>query len=300
MRPYTLAWGRHRLELGPRTLVMGIVNVTPDSFSDGGRFLGRDNAIDQGIRLMDEGADILDIGGESTRPFSNPVSTEEELRRVIPVIEALSRQGSVPISIDTTKAEVARQALAAGASIINDISALRVDPAMAEVAVRHAVPIILMHMLGTPKTMQVEPSYDDVVVEVRAFLRQAVDQAVQAGIPADRIIVDPGIGFGKTFDHNLELMGRLNALHELGCPILLGSSRKAFIRHLLKPADQKDIPADTPVVATGTQATVAAAAFQGVHIVRVHEVADTRTTLSIIDAIRNAGATAQDLTRGTE
>ena len=300
MRQYNLAWGRHRLELGPRTLVMGIVNVTPDSFSDGGRFLGRDNAIDQGIRLMDEGADILDIGGESTRPFSDPVSTEEELRRVIPVIEALSRQGSVPISIDTTKAEVARQALAAGASIINDISALRVDPAMAEVAVRHAVPIILMHMLGTPKTMQVEPSYDDVVVEVRAFLRQAVDQAVQAGIPADRIIVDPGIGFGKTFDHNLELMGRLDALHELGCPILVGSSRKAFIRHLLKPADQKDIPADTPVVATGTQATVAAAALQGVHIVRVHEVADTRTTLSIIDAIRNAGATAQDLTRGTE
>ena len=289
MRPYTLAWGRHRLELGPRTLVMGIVNVTPDSFSDGGRFLGRDNAIDQGIRLMDEGADILDIGGESTRPFSDPVSTEEELRRVIPVIEALSRQGSVPISIDTTKAEVARQALAAGASIINDISALRVDPAMAEVAVRHAVPIILMHMLGTPKTMQVEPSYDDVVVEVRAFLRQAVDQAVQAGIPADRIIVDPGIGFGKTFDHNLELMGRLDALHELGCPILVGSSRKAFIRHLLKPADQKDIPADTPVVATGTQATVAAAALQGVHIVRVHEVAETRTTLKIIDAIRNAG-----------
>ncbi len=300
MKHYTLAWGGHRLELGPRTLVMGIVNVTPDSFSDGGRFMSRDDAIDQGMRLMDEGADILDIGGESTRPFSDPVSTEEELRRVIPVIEALSRNGSVPISIDTTKAEVARQALEAGASIINDISSLRVDPAMAEVAAGHDVPIILMHMLGTPKTMQVDPAYDDVVAEVTAFLRQAAAQAVQAGIPADHIIVDPGIGFGKTFDHNLELMGRLDALHELGCPILVGSSRKAFIRHLLKPADKKDIPANVPDVATGTQATVAAAALQGVHIVRVHEVADTRTTLSIIDAIRNAGATAQELTRGTE
>lgn len=297
MTPSTLAWGKHRLDLGPRTLVMGIVNVTPDSFSDGGRFLGRDDAIDQGLRLLDEGADILDIGGESTRPFSDPVSTAEELRRVIPVIEALARKGSVPISIDTTKAEVARQALEAGASIINDISSLRVDPAMAEVAVRHDVPIILMHMLGTPKTMQVDPAYDDVVAEVVAFLHQAVEKAVQAGIPADRILVDPGIGFGKTIDHNLELMGRLGDLHELGCPILVGSSRKAFIRHLLKPANGKDIPADLPIVATGTQATVAAAALQGVHIVRVHEVADTRATLSIIDAIRNAGNSTQAITQ---
>lgn len=297
MTPYTLAWGKHRLDLGPRTLVMGIVNVTPDSFSDGGRFLGRDDAIDQGLRLLDEGADILDIGGESTRPFSDPVSTAEELRRVIPVIEALARKGSVPISIDTTKAEVARQALEAGASIINDISSLRVDPAMAKVAVRHDVPIILMHMLGTPKTMQVDPAYDDVVAEVVAFLHQAVEKAVQAGIPADRILVDPGIGFGKTIDHNLELMGRLGDLHELGCPILVGSSRKAFIRHLLKPANGKDIPADLPIVATGTQATVAAAALQGVHIVRVHEVADTRATLSIIDAIRNAGNSPPAITQ---
>jgi dihydropteroate synthase len=269
---------------------MGIVNVTPDSFSDGGLFLGRDDAIDQGLRLMDEGADILDIGGESTRPFSEAVPQDEELRRVIPVITALARRGSIPISIDTTKSEVARQALEAGASIINDISALRVDPALAEIAGKFGVPIILMHMLGIPKTMQIDPVYEDVVAEVGAFLRQAIETAIQAGIDARRIIVDPGIGFGKTFHHNLQLLHHLPALHALGCPVLVGSSRKAFIRHLLKPPYEKDIRADLPIVATGTQATVAAAALNGAHIVRVHEVAETRTTLKIIDAIRNAAS----------
>jgi dihydropteroate synthase len=289
MRHYHLAWGRHRLTLGSRTLVMGIVNITPDSFSDGGRFLGREAAIEHGCRLLDEGADILDIGGESTRPFSDPVPEEEELRRVLPVIEALARRSAVPISIDTTKAQVARRALEAGASMINDVSALRVDPDMAPMAADRDVPVILMHMLGTPKTMQKNPHYDDVVAEVCAFLRQAVERAVQAGIDARHIIVDPGIGFGKTFDHNLQLLQRLPALHDLDRPLLVGSSRKAFIRHLLKPAGEKDIPADLPLVGTGTQATVAACALQGVHIVRVHEVAATRATLKIIDAIRNAG-----------
>ena len=288
MKHYSLTWGDHRLTLGPRTLVMGIVNVTPDSFSDGGRFLNCDDAIAQGLRLMDEGADILDVGGESTRPFSDAVSSEEELDRVIPVIEALARRGTVPISIDTTKAEVARAALAAGASIINDVSAMRVDPAMAQVAVHHDVPIILMHMLGTPKTMQVDPEYDDVVASVSTFLRRAVEKAVQAGIDSRRIIVDPGIGFGKTFEHNLQLLRNLIAFQDLQCPVLVGSSRKAFIRHLLKPPGEKDIRADLPIVATGTQATVAVAALQGAHIVRVHEVADTRATLKIVDAIRNA------------
>ena len=289
MKRYSLSWGRHRLELGAHTLVMGIVNVTPDSFSDGGRFLGRDAAIAHGCRLLDEGADVLDIGGESTRPFSDPVSEAEELRRVLPVIEALARRTAVPISIDTTKAEVARQALEAGAGIINDVSSLRTDPAMAGVVAHYGVPVILMHMLGSPKTMQVDPHYDDVVAEVCDFLRQAVDRAVQAGIARSTIIVDPGIGFGKSFDHNLQLLKRLDGLHELGCPVLVGSSRKAFIRHLLKPAGESDIPTDLPLVATGTQATVAASALQGAHIVRVHEVADTRTTLKVIDAIRNAG-----------
>ena len=289
MKRYDLTWGNHRLVLGPRTLVMGIVNVTPDSFSDGGRFLGREAAIGHGSRLLDEGADIIDIGGESTRPGSDPVSVGEELRRVLPVIEALAHRTTVPISIDTTKAEVARQALEAGASIINDISALRVDPELAALAARCDVPVILMHMLGIPKTMQKAPHYDDVTVEVCAFLREAMSRAVQAGIGAGRIIVDPGIGFGKTFDHNLQLLQRLEVLQELDCPILVGASRKAFIRHLLKPDGEADIPADLPLVAAGTQATVAASVLNGAHIVRVHDVADTRVTLNIIDAIRNAG-----------
>jgi len=300
MTAYQMVWGDHRLTLGPRTLVMGIVNVTPDSFSDGGRFLARDDAIAQGLRLMDEGADILDIGGESTRPFSDAVSTEEELGRVIPVIEALARRGTIPISIDTTKSEVARQALEAGASIINDVSALRVDPAIAGVAVDYDVPIILMHMLGTPKTMQVDPEYDDVVDAVVTFLRQAVERAVKAGIDVRRVIVDPGIGFGKTFRHNLQLLHHLKALQALNCPILVGASRKAFIRHLLKPPGEKDIRADLPIVATGTQATVAASALQGAHLVRVHEVAETRATLKIIDAIRNTGAEPSGDAQGAE
>ncbi len=298
MKRYDLTWGDHRLVLGSRTLVMGIVNVTPDSFSDGGRFLGREAAIDHGNRLLDEGADILDIGGESTRPGSDPVPVEEELRRVLPVIEALARRTTVPISIDTTKAEVARQALEAGACIINDIGALRVDPALAPLAARYDVPVILMHMLGTPKTMQKDPHYDDVVVEVCAFLREAAAHALQAGIHAHRIIVDPGIGFGKTLDHNLQLLQRLEALSELGFPVLVGASRKAFIRHLLKPAGKADIPADLPLVAAGTQATVAASALNGAHIVRVHDVADTRVTLKIIDAIRNAGAGSAHVAKG--
>ena len=290
MKRYDLAWGDHRLILGPRTLVMGIVNVTPDSFSDGGRFLGREAAIAHGSRLLDEGADILDIGGESTRPGSDAVPVEEELRRVLPVIEALARRTTVPISIDTTKAEVARQALEAGASIINDISALRMDPDLAPLTARYGVPVIIMHMLGIPKTMQKAPHYDDVAVEVCAFLREAVGRAVQAGIDAGRIIVDPGIGFGKTLDHNLQLLQRLEVLRELDCPVLVGSSRKTFIRHLLKPTGEADIQADLPLVAAGTQATVAASALNGAHIVRVHDVANTRITLKIIDAIRNAGA----------
>jgi dihydropteroate synthase len=289
MTPFELTWGSQRLELGRRTLVMGVVNVTPDSFSDGGRFLDREAAVEQGLRMLDEGADILDIGGESTRPYSDPVTLEEELRRVLPVIEALARRGQAPISIDTTKAGVARRALEAGAAIINDISALRADTEMAAVAARYGGPVILMHMLGTPKTMQVEPQYDDVVADVGAFLRQAVGRALQGGIDANMILVDPGIGFGKTFDHNLQLMNGLQRLHDIGRPLIVGPSRKAFIRNLLKPPGADDIAADSPRVVTGTQATVAAAALKGAHIVRVHDVAEARATLSIIDAIRNAG-----------
>lgn len=293
MTRFTLAWGARRLALGPRTRIMGVVNVTPDSFSDGGRFLKHEAAIDQGLRLLDEGADILDIGGESTRPFSDPVALEEELRRVLPVVEALARREGALISIDTTKAEVARRALEAGAAMINDVSALRVDAEMGPLAARYGVPVVLMHMLGTPKTMQVDPHYEDVVAEVGDFLRRAVERAVAAGIDASLLIIDPGFGFGKTFDHNLQLLKDLHRLHDLDLPLLVGTSRKAFIRHLLKPPGQADLPADLPSVAAGTQASVAAAALKGAHVVRVHEVAETRATLKIIDAIRNAGGEAR-------
>lgn len=285
-KSHTLSWSRYRLELGTRTAIMGIVNVTPDSFSDGGRFFSPQEAVRQGLRLVQEGADILDVGGESTRPYSDPVSEEEEIRRISPVIEALAEAVSVPISIDTTKAAVAKRALEAGASIINDVSALRMDPAMADLAAASAVPVIVMHMLGTPKTMQVAPEYADLYGEVRTFLGDAVNRAERAGVPRQWIIVDPGIGFGKTLAHNLQLIGGLEAFASLGCPLLVGPSRKAFIRHLLKPEGGSDLPADLPVVETGTQATVAAAVLQGAHIVRVHDVASTRATVTIIDAVR--------------
>lgn len=288
MPTYHLSWPGHSLLLGRRTCVMGIVNVTPDSFSDGGRFFSCDAAVDQGLRLVDEGADILDIGGESTRPYSDPVPEAEELQRVLPVIERLTGRIAIPISIDTTKAGVADRALAAGASLINDVSALRADPAMAEVARRRDVPIVLMHMLGAPKTMQVKPHYQDVVAEVCGFLEDAVARALAAGIPRERIVVDPGIGFGKSFAHNLTLIRNLDALMALGVPLLVGVSRKAFIRHLLKPPGAEDIDPEGPLVAIGTQAAVAAAVLKGAHIVRVHDVAQTRATLGIIDAIRGA------------
>ncbi len=267
---------------------MGIVNVTPDSFSDGGRFLSTDRAVAHALQLIEEGADILDIGGESTRPFSEPVSEAQELDRVLPVIEALAGQVAVPLSVDTTKASVARQAVDTGATLINDVSSLRMDPQMAATAARCGVPLILMHMKGTPKTMQVDPVYDDLVADITAFLNRAADQAVAAGVDRSKIILDPGIGFGKTISHNLQIIRYLDRFHDLGAPLLIGPSRKMFIRHLLKEAPQKDMDPLSVEVARGTQATVAAAAMKGVQIVRVHDVARTRTTLTIVDAIRSA------------
>ena len=264
---------------------MGVVNVTPDSFSDGGRFLARDAAVTQAERLVQEGADIIDIGGESTRPYADPVPVEVELERVLPVIETLAQRIEVPISIDTAKAAVARLALAAGAAMINDISALRHDPEMAGVAVESDVPVILMHMLGTPQTMQVTPAYNDVVAEIGAFLARTVNQAEKGGIARDRIIIDPGIGFGKTVDHNLLLIKNLARLKEIDRPILIGPSRKAFIRNLLKENPEEEIRPDMTIVATGTLAAVCAAALNGAHIVRVHEVASVRAAVKVIDAI---------------
>ncbi|MGD8368881.1 MAG: dihydropteroate synthase [Desulfobacterales bacterium] len=287
-RPYTLTAGGRQISLGPATRVMGIVNVTPDSFSDGGRFFSTDRAVSQAERLAEEGADMLDVGGESTRPFSDPVSEEEELRRVIPVIRTLSARIDIPISIDTNKAAVARAAIDAGATIVNDVGALRLDPEMGAAAAAAGVPVILMHMLGTPKTMQRSPVYEDLFGEIASFLADAVLRAVEAGVARSQIVVDPGIGFGKTVEHNLLLLRHIGLFAGLDAPILVGPSRKAFIRNLLKPTDQSDISADLPVVATGTQAAVAAAALAGAHIVRVHEVAETVATLRIVDAIRNA------------
>ena len=287
-KAYNVEWNGRLLDLGRRTCVMGIVNVTPDSFSDGGRFFDTDAAVAQGLRLVAEGADILDIGGESTRPFSDPVSLETEAGRVVPVIEAIAARVDVPISIDTMKADVAEKALAAGASLVNDVSALRYDPRMAEVAAAAGVPVILMHMLGTPKTMQKDPRYEDLHAEVAAFLAESMDKALAAGIRRHRLILDPGIGFGKTVAHNLSLIRYLDLLAALNAPLLVGPSRKAFIRTLLSENASAPLAPDAPQVAVGTQAAVTAAILAGAHILRVHDVAATRTTACIADALAAA------------
>ncbi|MFC1856583.1 dihydropteroate synthase [Thermodesulfobacteriota bacterium] len=280
---YTITWNAHTLELGERTCIMGIVNVTPDSFSDGGSFFKFDNAVAQGEKLVKDGADIIDIGGESTRPFSDPVSAEEEIRRVVPVIETLAKRTTVPISIDTTKARVARAAIEAGASMINDVSALRIDPELGDVAGEYGLPIILMHMLGTPKTMQIDPAYADLFGEIKKFFENAVQRAAQKGVDHSKIILDPGIGFGKTVAHNLLLIKHLFEFHSLDVPILIGPSRKAFIRRILKKPDEAELNPQSPLVETGTQATVAAAILHGAHIVRVHDVANAMATAKIMD-----------------
>jgi len=278
---FELRCGPYLLTLGPRTLMMGILNVTPDSFSDGGLYFDKEDAVAHGEALAAAGADIIDVGGESSRPFSEPVLAEEEIRRVVPVIEELARRLSVPISIDTTRAQVATRALEAGAVMVNDIGALRLDPAMADLVADRDVPVALMHMKGTPKTMQNNPQYKNVVGEVKSFLADVIHRAEEAGIDRDKIIVDPGIGFGKTVTHNLRLIKDLRAFQPLGVPILIGVSRKSFISKLLGPGDERR--------EVGTQAAVAAAALNGAHIVRVHDVERTRETLKLVDAIKNSG-----------
>ena len=275
---FTLKWAGHTLELGRRTHIMGILNVTPNSFADGGLYFQRDRAIEHALQMARDGADILDVGGESTRPYSEEVLVHEELDRVIPVIEALSKEVNIPISIDTCKAEVAREALRAGASIINDINALRFDPGMVSVAAEAEVPVVLMHMQGTPGNMQDNPAYDQLIPEILGFLKEAMDRAVEGGIRKDLVIVDPGIGFGKTFDHNLEIIRDLARFRSLKRPILLGSSRKAFIGRIVdKEVAERD---------TGTMATIAAGVLHGAHIVRAHHVKMTRDTVRVMDAIR--------------
>jgi dihydropteroate synthase len=257
---------------------MGVLNVTPDSFSDGGHFFHRDKAIEQGLSMAADGADIIDVGGESTRPYSTRISKEEELERIIPVIQGLRKEVKIPISIDTLKAEVAREALRAGASMINDTSALRSDPEMTSVAAVAQVPVILMHMRGTPENMQEKPQYGNLIHEIIDFLLGAMEKAVQMGIRREMIILDPGIGFGKTFDHNLEIIRELDRFTCLGSPVLLGSSRKAFIGHILgNTAIERD---------TGSMATVAVGVMNGAHIVRVHDVKRAVETVKVVDAIK--------------
>lgn len=275
---FLLSWWNYTLELGRRTHIMGVLNVTPDSFSDGGIYFQTEKAIAHGLSMARDGADIIDVGGESTRPYSEKISAQEELDRVIPVIQALSKDLGIPISIDTCKADVARQALKAGASMINDISALRFDPEMIPVAAKAAVPVILMHMQGTPTDMQSNPTYKNLIPEIVDFLKSAMDKGVAGGIRKDMIILDPGIGFGKTFNHNLQIIKELGAFNALERPILLGASNKAFIGHILqKEPHERD---------TGSMAVVAAGVLNGAHIVRVHNVKKTVETVKMIDAIK--------------
>jgi len=264
------------LHFATRPLVMGIVNVTPDSFSDGGRYSNVDAAIAHALRLAAEGADILDIGGESTRPYATPVDVTEELRRVIPVIEQLARSTPVPISVDTSKAAVAAAAVKAGAEIINDVSALTGDPDMIAVALRTQPGVCAMHMRGTPQTMQDDPRYDDVVAEVLNYLGARRDALLNAGIDRERICLDPGIGFGKTHEHNLALAANAWRFHELGCPILVGHSRKGFIAHVLgdKLADRT----------AGTIGVACSLAAQGIQVLRVHDVQAVKQALTLFAA----------------
>ena len=254
---------------------MGILNITPDSFSDGGEYYDVEKAVGHGLRMVEEGADFIDVGGESTRPGSESVSVEEELRRVVPVIECLSKTTSIPVSIDTYKSEVAGRALAAGAVIVNDISGLHFDPLLADVVARNSASIVLMHIKGSPKTMQQDPEYEDVIEEICSYLQEGIRSAEQAGI--EQIIVDPGIGFGKTLRHNMTVFQHLETFRRFGYPVLVGPSRKSFIGVILGlSADQR---------LEGTAAAVAVSIMNGANIVRVHDVKEMKRVARVVDAI---------------
>lgn len=274
----TLLTRHGKLDFARRTLIMGIVNVTPDSFFDGGRRLDPGKAIADGAAMAASGADIIDIGGESTRPGARPVSEKDELARVLPVVQGLRREVKLPISIDTYKANVARAALDGGADIVNDISGLRFDPKMVSLVAAEKVPVVLMHMQGTPGTMQREPHYEDLVREVRDFLATQLYEAMDAGVTPEGIIIDPGIGFGKTIEHNLQLLRDLSVLAALGQPLLVGVSRKTFIGKIL------NLPADERL--EGSLAAAVAAVLAGANILRVHDVPATTRAVRVADAIR--------------
>lgn len=269
-----------------RTLVMGILNVTPDSFSGDGLGSNVEAAVAQGRAMSRDGADILDVGGQSTRPGAVTIPVEEEVSRVIPVVSRLAAQDGpgLAISVDTNRSAVADAALRAGAHIVNDISGLRDDPAIADVVARYDAGLVVMHIQGTPATMQVAPHYEDLLGEVIAYLRIAIDRAVAAGVRKERIWVDPGIGFGKTLEHNLELIKRLRELEVLGCPILIGTSRKGFIGRILAPLNNGEPPPPKERVA-GTGATLAISIANGANIIRVHDVAPAVQVARVADAI---------------
>ncbi len=265
------------LDFGQRTYIMGILNVTPDSFSDGGKFIDPSAAVSHAKRMLAEGADIIDVGGQSTRPGAESISVEEEKKRVLPVIEKLAAETSAVISIDTTQSEVAKAALGVGASLVNDISGLGFDSDMAGVVAEHSVPICIMHIKGTPRDMQENPTYSDLMGEIINYLSRRLEIAKEAGILLEKIIIDPGIGFGKTIEHNLEILKRLKELRVLGCPILIGTSRKSLIGKIL------DLPVEDRL--EGTAATVALAIANGADIIRVHDVLQMKRVAKMSDAI---------------
>ncbi len=263
-----------------QSLLMGILNVTPDSFSDGGQYLAKNSAVNHALKMINDGADIIDIGGESTKPFSKPVSLDEELSRVIPVIEALRKETDVCISIDTTKSEVAHQALGMGASIINDVSAMEFDKKMVDIALKYDCPIVLMHMKGVPKNMQENPQYSSLISEIISYLKARVDFAVSKGINRNKIIIDPGIGFGKSVEDNFEIINNLNHFTELGFPVMLGASRKSFIGIALDVPENKRIEGSLAANIIGLQ--------KGISIFRIHDVDQNRKAIAIAKKILNS------------
>jgi dihydropteroate synthase len=278
---YSIRCRKRTLILGKRTLLMGVLNVTPDSFSDGGLFLNKEKAISHGLRMVEEGADIIDIGGESTRPGSKPLELEEELRRVIPVIEFITKEVNVPISIDTYKSNVAQRAIEAGAKMINDISGLHLDPSLAKVAAKEDVPLVLMHIRGTPETMQKDVHYDSLFSEILQYLKDSIQRAESAGLDPRQIIIDPGIGFGKTVEDNLLIIKNLYEFRILGKPILLGTSRKSFIGKILNTEAGDRLE--------GTLSSIAIGVLNGAHIIRSHDVLQAKKAIAVADAIRLAG-----------
>ncbi len=278
------------LRIGERTLIMGILNVTPDSFSDGGQFFTFDKALDRAKKMIEDGADIIDVGGESTRPGGDgPVTAEDEIKRVVPVIEALAKVTTIPISVDTTKSKVAAAALDSGAAIVNDVSALRFDFYVADAAAKAGAGLVLMHSRGTPATMHRLPPVADIMEEVKSSLRASIKMAERRGVKPESIVIDPGIGFGKSQEQNLELIGKLHSLVAAftDIPILVGTSRKSFIGRVL--ANESGTPAPADERLHGTMASVVTAVINGAHIVRVHDVKATVESLKVVGAISNYG-----------